>query len=187
MRHLDRPQDDEPLWPTIRAEMERAATYRAAAMERLRKMEQLTEEDVRRIAREETLKALREYDVLVGVGVPEDDDDAPPGNAPNGDYLLARLQTIENLLGITGPGAGGLSFPSARLGGSGPQVFPAVSSFYIDALQTSSINPVTLASSPSVTATIGQSGDAYVELATQVTGEATGDQGFVYCYVDGTT
>jgi hypothetical protein len=130
---------------------------------------------------------------------------ANPGQ-PSGQNLLQRILNIENLLGINGASnalfrvadANGVQririglLPNGDYGillndllGNVQELLPAVSSFWINALQTSSVSPVTIASSPSVTIDLGNSGDCYVELASQITGQASGDQGFVYCYVDG--
>ena len=104
----------------------------------------------------------------------------PPGNRPTGDALLQRIATLEAIVGITGRGAGGLSFPSPA--NQQPQVFPAVSSFYAGNLTTSSGSFVTITNSPSVTTYLGASGDAIISVSCNFN---VSTSGIVQLLVDG--
>ncbi len=104
-------------------------------------------------------------------------------NAPSGDALLRRIENCERLLGLTGSGAGGLSYP--QQGSRQSQVFPPVSSFYASQLSVSGTTPQTVANSPTVVATIGPSGDAVIEVGANISGSAAGAGGLIYAYVDG--
>ena len=126
---------------------------------------------------------------------------------PTGNALLQRILVLETKLGIQG--ANGQAFFAAndqngiqrvRVGylpngdygvwvsdtlGNVQEFLPTVSSFYAAQLSTSSTTPATLSSAPSVTAIIGASGDAIIEMGANISASGAGIGGLVYPEIDG--